>query len=57
MTTLHVAPSGDLIEHNADDDCARGPVAQPITDNGAVHWLPVHHGHERHEPEATTPGG
>lgn len=43
--TYHVYPTGDLIEHNTDDDsCLCGPELQPVErEDGSYGWLLVHH--------------
>jgi hypothetical protein len=50
MTTVHVIPTDDLIEHETDgDDCVCGPTIE-MTEGG---WLVTHHsldGRERGEP-------
>ena len=44
MSTAHVVPVGDLIEHPADEDCVCGPTPEPIEkEDGAVHWIVTHH--------------
>ena len=45
MTTVHVHPVGDLVEHiTAGDDCVCGPATEPVVrDDGSVGWLIVHH--------------
>lgn len=47
MTTLHVTPIADLIDHDTsttEADCVCGPQARPITQtNGTVGRLLVHH--------------
>lgn len=54
MTTVHVLPAGDLIEHDSDgQDCPCGPTTEPVPrDDGSMGWLVVHHsldGRERNE--------
>lgn len=41
---FHVMPIGDLIAHQADEDCVCGPAAQLVRRplSGDV-WLHVHH--------------
>ncbi|MGW9447042.1 hypothetical protein [Bacillus mobilis] len=60
MNTVHVYPTGDLVEHDTDTteaDCACGPTTRPITrDDGSIGWVITHHsldGREAHEKEAT----
>lgn len=47
MTTLHVTPIGDQVDHDtstAEADCVCGPEARPVTQaDGSVGWLLVHH--------------
>lgn len=44
MNDLHVVPIGDLVEHEAREGCACGPLPQSvIRDDGSVGWLMVHH--------------
>lgn len=55
MSTVHVYPLRDLIEHETcGDDCACGPRIEPVQrDDGSYGWLIVHHsldGREQHEP-------
>lgn len=48
MADAHVVPRGDLIEHQADDDCACGPTSKPVEGG----FVTVHHsldGREQHE--------
>lgn len=41
---VHVLPVGDLIEHQARDDCPCGPRTEPVErDDGSMGWLHVHH--------------
>ena len=54
MTTLHVHPVCDLVEHDTDaDDCICGPTTKPVVrDDGSTGWLIIHHsldGRERSE--------
>ena len=47
MTTLHVTPTDDLVDHDtssAEADCVCGPQVKPVThDDGSIGWLLVHH--------------
>ena len=45
MTTVHVLPINDLIEHeDQGDGCACGPSSEPIKrDDGSVGWVITHH--------------
>ena len=45
MSTVHVFPVNDIIEHDTDpDDCVCGPTAEPvIADDGSCGWVIVHH--------------
>ena len=53
MSTVHVEPVNDLIEHQ-DDDCPCGPDVEAVfREDGSNGWLITHHsldGRERHEP-------
>lgn len=46
MTTIHVYPENDLVEHETDgDDCICGPVAHPVeseVEAGVINWVSVH---------------
>lgn len=45
MTTYHVEPVGDLIEHDTSGqgDCVCGPRSRPEeADDGSVNWIVVH---------------
>lgn len=60
MTTVHVYPRGDLIEHNTDsDDCTCGPVVEPVfREDGSNGWVITHHsldGREIGKPTTTAP--
>jgi len=53
---LHVAPVGDLIEHDTstrEADCVCGPATTPVKhEDGSVGWLIAHNsldGREQHE--------
>lgn len=44
MSTVHVTPVRDLIEHDDSDGCACGPTTEPVgRDDGSIGWLVVHH--------------
>lgn len=54
MTTVHVYPVNDLIEHNTySDECVCGPTVEPVErKDGSYGWLIIHHsldGRENHE--------
>lgn len=54
MTTVHVYPTGDLVEHDTDGgDCICGPTTEPVMRNdGSNGWVVVHRsldGREAHE--------
>lgn len=54
MSTVHVLPVADLIEHESGaDDCACGPTIEPVQrEDGSMGWLITHHsldGRERSE--------
>jgi hypothetical protein len=58
MTTLHVLPIDDLIEHeDVGAGCICGPKERPVkADDGAVNWVVVHNsldGRELHEGDYT----
>lgn len=60
MSTMHVLPVNDLIEHEHDPgtDCACGPTTEPVpAEDGSMSWLVVHHsldGRERPSAVATS---
>ncbi len=45
MSTVHVVPVDDLIEHDTEgDDCPCGVTVEPVAgDDGAIGWLISHH--------------
>lgn len=44
MSTIHVLPVADLIQHDTDDDCPCGPRAEPVgRADGSMEWVAVHH--------------
>lgn len=46
MSTFHVVPVNDLIEHDTtgEQDCVCGPDVEPVErDDGSVAWLISHH--------------
>lgn len=44
MSTVHVVPVRDLIEHDDSEDCTCGPTTEPVErDDGSFGWLVVHH--------------
>lgn len=54
MTTIHVLPINDLIEHDDDgDQCPCGPTVEAVfRDDGSNGWMVVHHsldGREQYE--------
>ena len=54
MSTVHVLPVNDLIEHDdIGDDCPCGPTSEPVKrEDGSVGWAITHHsldGRENHE--------
>ena len=60
MTTLHVLPINDLIDHTDSEDCICGPTIESIQhDDGTTDWIITHHsldGRENHEnDEAEAP--
>jgi len=43
MSSVHVVPVRDLIEH-ADHDCVCGPTTEPVERaDGSIGWLITHH--------------
>lgn len=51
MSTVHVLPINDLIEHeDAGGDCACGPTVEPVfADDGYCGWLVTHHSLEERD--------
>jgi hypothetical protein len=53
MSTVHVEPVNDLIEHEDSEDCWCGPRVEAVfRDDGSNGWLITHHsldGRERNE--------
>ena len=45
MSTVHVYPTADLIEHDTEgEDCACGPTTEPVMrEDGSNGWLVTHH--------------
>lgn len=44
MSTLHITPIGDLIEHELTEECPCGPQQQLVQhDDAPDGWLIVHH--------------
>lgn len=46
MSTVHVVPIGDLIEHETDEDevCACGPLVGLVEgEDGTLHFRVIHH--------------
>ncbi len=45
MNSVHVAPVGDLIEHDTsgESDCVCGPRSRPVKrEDGSVGWVVTH---------------
>ena len=61
MTTVHVYPEADHIEHDTDhgEDCICGPDVEAVfRDDGTNGWLITHHsldGREIGKPATTAP--
>ena len=59
MTTTHVLPINDLIDHTDSEYCICGPTIEPIqNDDGTIDWIITHHsldGRENHETEPEAP--
>lgn len=53
MTTMHVLPIDDLIEHeDAGTSCVCGPIERPVkADDGAINWVVVHNSLDGREKE------
>lgn len=55
MTTMHVLPINDLIDHTDSENCICGPTIEPIQHgDGTIDWVITHHsldGRENHENE------
>lgn len=44
MTTVHVMPADDLIEHVDSDSCTCGPRVAPVErEDGSIGWVVTHH--------------
>ncbi len=46
MSTLHVVPIGDLVEHQDGPgaDCVCGATTEPVpAEDGSMGWMVVHH--------------
>lgn len=44
MSTVHVVPVADIVEHMTTEDCLCGPTPELVrTDQGGDGWLYVHH--------------
>ncbi len=67
MSTVHVLPVNDLIEHeDVGDGCPCGPTVEPVeADDGVIGWIITHHSLDGRElleqgstvPVETTEGG
>ena len=60
MSSVHVYPTGDIIEHDTETDaCVCGPTIEPVPrEDGSMGWLITHHsldGREFTEPDYTGP--
>lgn len=56
MSTVHVYPVNDLVEHDTNGgDCPCGPTTEPVMrEDGSNGWLVTHHsldGREKKEKE------
>lgn len=60
MSTVHVLPVADLVEHEISDTCICGPSVEAVfRDDGSNGWVVSHNsldGREQHEP-ANPAGG
>lgn len=56
VTTLHVHPVGDVVEHDTNGDgCVCGPATEPVfRKDGSTGWLIVHHSLDGREQSETT---
>ena len=57
MSTVHVLPVGDLIEHEGTgDDCPCGVTIEPVpAADGSMGWVIVHHSLDGREQREATP--
>lgn len=54
MSTYHVMPINDLIDH-LDDDCPCGPTTEPVMrDDGSYGWVATHHSLDGREAREET---
>lgn len=43
MTTFHVIPVDDLVEHETDDNCPCNPIQEAVVrDDGSINWVASH---------------
>lgn len=60
MSTVHVEPIDDLIEHDTSGQqaCVCGPAQRPVKhDDGSVGWVVVHHSLDGREQDEGQDGG
>lgn len=57
MSTYHVVPRGDLVEHDTNgSDCVCAPRVEPVQrDDGSYGWLVTHHSLDGRELTEATP--
>ena len=55
MSTIHVYPIGDLIEHDTTtDECTCGPLIEPVPrEDGSMGWIVTHHSLDGRELKET----
>lgn len=51
MSTVHVVPANDLIQHEIDgEDCPCGPLIEPVPRaDGTMGWIASHHALDNRE--------
>lgn len=57
MSTVHVVPVNDLVEHDSSGaDCVCGPTVEPVMrDDGSNGWLITHNSLDGRETEEVEP--
>lgn len=55
MSTMHVYPTGDLIDHDTNtDECVCGPTPDPVfREDGSCGWVLIHHSLDGRETKET----
>jgi hypothetical protein len=56
MSTVHVVPVNDIVEHDSDGgDCICGPTTEAVMrDDGSNGWLIIHHSLDGREAREAT---